>query len=139
LLLVYTSTIMFVLRFFAGPIVHRISPLGLLLGCALLAMLGLLWLGDAGAGIGVFLAATVYGVGKTFFWPTMLGVVSERFPKGGALTLGAVGAAGVFSGGLLGTTGIGYVQDYYAAGKLSQESPALYRTYAAPNKKSFLM
>ncbi|PYI80167.1 MAG: MFS transporter [Verrucomicrobia bacterium] len=139
LLLVYTSSIMFVLRFFAGPIVHRISPLGLLFSCAVLAMIGLFWLGNATLGIAVFLAATIYGVGKTFFWPTMLGVVSERFPKGGALTLGAVGAAGVFSGGLLGTTGIGYVQDYYAAGKLSQESPALYRTYAAPNKKSFLM
>lgn len=109
LVLVYTSSIMFVLRFFAGPIVHKISPLGLLLACAVLATLGLLWLGQSTAGLAVFLAATVYGVGMTFFWPTMLGVVSERFPKGGALTLGAVGAAGVFSGGLLGTPGIGYV------------------------------
>jgi hypothetical protein len=68
----------------------------------------------------------------------MLGVVSERFPRGGALTLGAVGAAGVFSGGLLGTTGIGYVQDFYAAGKLSQEAPAIYESYAASEKKGFL-
>jgi MFS family permease len=138
LVLVYTSGIMFLLRFFAGPIVHKISPLGLLFSCAVLAVGGLLWLGNSTAGIAVFLAATVYGVGKTFFWPTMLGVVSERFPRGGALTLGAVGAAGVFSGGLLGTTGIGYVQDYYAAGKLSQEAPAIYRQFAAPEKKGFL-
>jgi MFS family permease len=139
LVLVYTSTIMFVLRFFAGPIVHKISPLGLLLSCATLAMLGLVWLGNAKAGVAVFLAATVYGVGKTFFWPTMLGVVSERFPKGGALTLGAVGAAGVFSGGLLGTPGIGYVQDYYAANQLAQSSPALYQSYAAKEQNSFLL
>jgi hypothetical protein len=86
----------------------------------------------------VFLAATIYGVGKTFFWPTMLGVVSERFPKGGALTLGAIGAAGVFSAGFLGTPGIGYVQDYYSANKLSTEAPALYQQYAAPDAKSFL-
>lgn len=138
LVLVYTSGIMFLLRFFAGPIVHKISPLGLLFSCAVLAMGGLLWLGNSTAGIAIFLAATVYGVGKTFFWPTMLGVVSERFPKGGALTLGAVGAAGVFSGGLLGTTGIGYVQDYYATRQLSQESPALYQAYAAPEQKGFL-
>lgn len=138
LLLVYTSTIMFVLRFFAGPIVHKISPLGLLFGCAILAMLGLFWLGNAQAGIAVFLAATVYGVGKTFFWPTMLGVVSERFPKGGALTLGAVGAAGVFSGGFLGTSGIGYLQDYYASKQLSETAPALYQTYKAPEQNSFL-
>jgi MFS family permease len=138
LVLVYTSAIMFVLRFFAGPIVHRISPLGLLFVCAVLAAAGLTWLGNATAGLAVFLAATVYGIGKTFFWPTMLGVVSERFPKGGALTLGAVGAAGVFSGGLLGTTGIGYVQDYYAAGKLSAEAPAIYQQYAAEGTKRFL-
>jgi len=138
LVLVYTSSIMFVLRFFAGPIVHKISPLGLLFCCATLAMIGLYWLGNSTAGIAVFLAATVYGIGKTFFWPTMLGVVSERFPRGGALTLGAMGAAGVFSGGLLGTTGIGYVQDYYAAGKLAQESAPLYQTYAAADQKTFL-
>jgi len=139
LVLVYTSSIMFALRFFAGPIVHKISPLGLLFACAVLAMIGLFWLGASSAGLAVFLAATIYGVGKTFFWPTMLGVVSERFPKGGALTLGAIGAAGVFSGGLLGTPGIGYVQDYYAASRLSQESPPLYQAYAAPDKKSFLL
>jgi MFS family permease len=139
LVLVYTSSIMFALRFFAGPIVHKISPLGLLFSCSVLAMLGLLWLGNSTVGLAVFLGATVYGVGKTFFWPTMLGVVSERFPKGGALTLGAIGAAGVFSGGLLGTTGIGYVQDYYSAAKLSQDAPPLYQQYAAEDKKSFLV
>jgi len=138
LLLVYTSSIMFVLRFFAGPIVHKISPLGLLFSCAVLAMIGLFWLGNSTAGFAVFLAATIYGVGKTFFWPTMLGVVSERFPRGGALTLGAVGAAGVFSAGFLGTPGIGYIQDYYATDKLSKEAPALYAQYAATQPKHFL-
>ncbi|MCI0349511.1 MAG: MFS transporter, partial [Acidobacteriales bacterium] len=138
LLLVYTSSIMFALRFFAGPIVHRISPLGLLFCCSVLAMIGLFWLGNSTAGMAVFLAATIYGVGKTFFWPTMLGVVSERFPKGGALTLGAIGAAGVFSAGFLGTPGIGYIQDYYSANKLSTEAPALYQQYAAREPKSFL-
>ena len=138
LLLVYTSSIMFALRFFAGPIVHRISPLGLLFCCSVLAMIGLVWLGNSTVGVAVFLAATIYGVGKTFFWPTMLGVVSERFPRGGALTLGAMGAAGVFSGGFLGTPGIGYVQDYYAAAKLAREAPAIYQQYAASGQKRFL-
>lgn len=139
LLLVYTSSIMFALRFFAGPIVHRISPLGLLFTCAVLAAIGLFWLGNSTAGIAVFLAATIYGVGKTYFWPTMLGVVSERFPKGGALTLGAVGAAGVFSAGFLGTPGIGYVQDYYAADQLAKQAPAVYQQYAAAEPKRFLV
>jgi MFS family permease len=138
LVLVYTSSIMFVLRFFAGPIVHKISPLGLLFACAALAMIGLFWLGNATAGIAVFLAATIYGVGKTFFWPTMLGVVSERFPKGGALTLGAVGAMGVFSAGFLGTPGIGYIQDCYAVQQLSGGPTPLYQEYAAPDPRGFL-
>jgi MFS family permease len=140
LLLIYTSSIMLVLRFCAGPIVHRIFSAGSsLFSVPRCATVGLFWLGNAQAGMAVFLAATIYGVGKTFFWPTMLGVVSERFPRGGALTMGAVGAAGVFSAGLLGTPGIGYVQDYYSVRKLSQESPPLYEQYAAKEPKSFLM
>jgi hypothetical protein len=139
LVLVYTSGIMFVLRFYAGPIVQKISPLGLLFVCAVLATIGLFWLGQSTTGIAVFCAATIYGLGKTYFWPTALGVVSERFPKGGAMTLGAVGAAGVFSAGLLGTPGIGYIQDYYAADKLSKEAPALHQEYAAPEPKRFLI
>ncbi|MEX0610929.1 MAG: MFS transporter [Pirellulales bacterium] len=64
LFLVYTASIMFVLRFFAGPIVHRISPLGLLAACSAIAAVGLFWLGNAGASVGMlFLAATLYGVG----------------------------------------------------------------------------
>ena len=67
--LIYTSAIMFVLRFCAGPIAHRISPLGLLALCAAVASVGLFWLASAGtAPIMIFLAATCYGFGKTFFW-----------------------------------------------------------------------
>ncbi len=110
--LVYTSAIMFVLRFFAGPIVHRISPLGLLAASAVLATLGLVWLGNTGTSVGVlFLAATLYGFGKTFFWPTTLGVVSERFPKGGALLLNAVSGVGMIAAGALGIPYIGTIQD----------------------------
>ena len=80
--LVYTAAIMMVLRFCAGPIVHRISPLGLLAVCSAIAALGLFSLSFA-TGIMILVPASIYGVGKTFFWPTMLGVVAERFPKGG--------------------------------------------------------
>jgi MFS family permease len=138
LVLVYTSGIMFVLRFFAGPIVQKISPLGLLFACSVLAVVGLLWLGNSTTGMAIFWAATIYGIGKTYFWPTALGVVSERFPKGGAMTLGAVGATGLLSAGLLGTPGIGYIQDYYSADKLSREAPALHQQYSAPETKRFL-
>jgi MFS family permease len=112
LFLTYTSAIMFVLRFFAGPIVHRISPLGLLASCAALASVGLFWLGNAGTASATLLAAaTLYGVGKTFFWPTTLGVVSEQYPKGGALLLNAISGIGMISIGTLGGPAIGTLQD----------------------------
>jgi MFS family permease len=138
LVLLYTSCIMFGLRFCAGPLTHRISPLGLLLCCSILAGVGLLALGNASTGLSVIVAATIYGVGKTFFWPTMLGVVSECFPNGGALTMGTMAGVGMLSAGLLGTPGLGYVQDYYASKKLSKEAPDVYVRYAARTEHRFL-
>src|SRR5207237_10598221 len=127
---------------FAGPIVHMISPVGLLfvsavVGTAGLWLLGLpatsttlLWLG----------AVTVYGIGKTFYWPTMLGVISERFPKGGALALGFSGGVGMLSAGLLGGPGIGYFQDYAAVQQLKGDpvkggpAYARYESYETKDK-----
>jgi MFS family permease len=139
LLFVYTSGLMFVMRFFAGPIVHKISPLGLLFVSAICAFIGLRLLGAAGTGTLLVVAATVYGLGKTFFWPTMLGVVSERFPKGGAITIGAIGGIGMLSAGLLGGPGIGYKQDYFASNDLKEKAPAVYEEYKSPSKNRFLL
>lgn len=107
--LVYTSLIMLVLRFFAGPIVHKLSALGLLAISAVLAIVGLYTL-SVTQGMMIFAAATLYGVGKTFFWPTMLGVVSEQTPKGGALTLNAISGIGMLAVGTLGFPYIGVLQ-----------------------------
>lgn len=138
LLFIYTSALMFVLRFFAGPIVHRINPLGLLFASAVLATIGLFMLGSVATGMAILAAGTIYGIGKTFFWPTMLAVVSERFPKGGALTLGAVGGIGMLSAGLLGGPGIGYKQDYFASEFIQEEHPAIYQEYVSDSKQGFL-
>lgn len=138
MLFIWTSSLMFALRFFAGPIVHRISPLGLLFISALLGCTGLLLLGNSYGVAACILAATVYGFGKTFLWPTMLGVVSERFPRGGALTLGMVGGVGMISAGLLGGPGIGYKQDYAATQMLEETDPAAYGRYKSADKKQFL-
>jgi MFS family permease len=126
---IWTNVLMFTLRFFAGPIVHQISPVGLLLVSAVIGTTGLWLLGlPATTSTFVWLAAvTVYGVGKTFYWPTMLGVISERFPKGGALALGFSGGVGMLSAGLLGGPGIGYFQDYAAVQKLDANMPTLNR------------
>ncbi len=139
LLFVYTSGLMFALRFFAGPIVHKISPLGLLLVSAISAAIGLTLLGSVSGAVLMVIAATVYGIGKTFFWPTMLGVVSERFPKGGAITIGAIGGVGMLSAGLLGGPGIGFKQDYFASAKLEETSPEAYERYQSGADNSFLV
>jgi MFS family permease len=127
--LVYTSAIMMVLRFCAGPIVHKLSPLGLLATCATLAVLGLTALSKTvGAGVGaIFAAATLYGIGKTFFWPTMLGLTSEQCPKGGALTLNSMGGIGMLSVGILGAPFIGYLQESTATKELEAKNPAIYQ------------
>jgi MFS family permease len=128
--LVYTSAIMMVLRFSAGPLIHKLSPLGLLATCATLAILGLTALSrTAGAGLtAIFAAATLYGVGKSFFWPTMLGVTSEQCPKGGALTLNSMGGIGMLAVGILGFPFIGYLQESTATTELAAKNPALYQT-----------
>ncbi|MDB4796658.1 MFS transporter, partial [bacterium] len=138
-LFVYTSALMFTLRFFAGPIVHRISPLGLLLSSAVFGALGLQLLGTFNTGMAIVFAATIYGIGKTFFWPTMLAVVSEQFPKGGAITMGSIGCVGMLSAGLLGSTGIGYKQDRFAAEHLQAASPAAYEAVKSENSNAFLI
>ena len=137
-LFVYTSSLMFLLRFVAGPIVHKISPLGLLCASAVMAAVGLYFLGGVGTSVAALVALTIYGIGKTFFWPTMLAVVSEQFPRGGAVTLGAVGGVGMLSAGLLGGPGIGFKQDYYASRELQAKSMETFDRYKAASENTFL-
>jgi MFS family permease len=94
LVFVYVNVLLFVMRSFAGKLVHGRSPIAVLWFSALLSALGLTALSHATGPVGAYLAATVWGVGVCFFWPTMLGVTSEQFPKGGALLLGLMGTAG---------------------------------------------
>ena len=138
LLFVYTSALMFVLRFFAGPIVERINPIGLLMVSAALGATGLYLLGSVSTGLLILMAATIYGLGKTFLWPTMLGVVGERFPRGGAVTMGMIGGIGMLSAGLLGGPGIGYKQDYYASKDLQEKSASTFELYQAGKENGFL-
>ncbi len=109
-LLIYTSTIMAILRLYSGPIVHKLSPLGLLAVSAFLATLGLIFLSKS-SGIMILAASTLYGFGKTFFWPTTLGVVAERFPKGGVMTLNGISGVGMLGIGIVGAVFLGNIQD----------------------------
>jgi predicted MFS family arabinose efflux permease len=96
-LLIYVAGMMFVLRHFAGPIAHRISNLGMLWGGSGLAALGLLALAAADSPLTGLLAATVWGFGVCFLWPTMLANVAERYPRGGELFIGLMGVAGALA------------------------------------------
>ncbi|SHG18089.1 hypothetical protein SAMN03080594_1178, partial [Arenibacter palladensis] len=84
-------------------------PLALLVISSVLAIFGLYFL-SISTGWYIFVAATLYGLGKTFFWPTTLGVVAEQTPRGGALTLNAVSGIGMLTVGMLGAPIIGAFQ-----------------------------
>lgn len=94
LLLVYVAGLMFVMRHFAGAMVKRLSSIGLLWCSCLLAAIGLVALSKANSPVTGFLAATIWGVGVCYMWPTMLATAAERFPKSGAFGMGLIGSAG---------------------------------------------
>ena len=138
ILFVITSLLMFGLRFCAHFIEKKVglNPIGLLLVCSLLAILGLNLVAAVntfGAALG---ALAVYAVGKTFFWPTMLAIVGDRFPATGAVAMSLMGGVGMMSAGLIGSPGLGYFKDRLAAEALQDESPALYEEFKSDGDAS---
>ena len=114
LVLVWINGLMAVMRYKAGPVVHRLSPTGILLASSIIAGIGLLWLSYAESGGVAFASATVFAIGVCYFWPTMLGFVSERIPRTGALGLGLMGAVGMAVVGLITAPQMGRIADEYA-------------------------
>ena len=96
LLLTIETGIMVIGRAFAGPVVHKFSPSGVLLISAVLAAAGLYLLGHS-TGNMLFAGAIIFGIGVCYFWPTMLGFVAENLPKTGAVGLNLMGGAGMFA------------------------------------------
>jgi hypothetical protein len=96
LVLAFINGIMALGRLFAGQVVHKLKPAGMLLYSAIFTFIGL-WLLTITSGGMIFVAAAVFAVGVTFFWPTMLGFVAEYLPQTGALGLSIMGGAGMFS------------------------------------------
>ncbi|WP_143304621.1 MFS transporter [Chitinophaga vietnamensis] len=96
LILALTAGVQTLGRGVAGPVVHRISPTGVLLFSAIFSALGLYMLSHV-SGSMIFVAAFIFGIGVTYFWPTMLGFVSENIPASGALGMNLVGGAGMFA------------------------------------------
>jgi MFS family permease len=109
LLLVWVSAVMALARLFAGPVIHRLSSIGVLLFSAIVAGLGL-WLLSVSVGWWTFGAATVFALGIAYFWPNMLGVVAEKVPDSGALGLAIMGGLG-FLGAAIAQPTLGYIYD----------------------------
>jgi MFS family permease len=97
LLLVYVSGLMFVMRHFSGVILKVISPVGLLWCSCVFAAIGLYLLSIANSPVSGLFAATVWGIGVCYMWPTMLATASERYPRGGSFFIGLMGSAGALS------------------------------------------
>jgi len=95
IILVVVTGIMAVGRYFAGPLIHRLNAPGVLLGSAIFAVAGLYLLSTASGAVMTMAAAIVFAVGICYFWPTMLGFVSEYLPRTGALGLSVMGGAGM--------------------------------------------
>jgi MFS family permease len=139
-LFIWTSAIMFGLRFCAHWIETKLklSPIGLLLVCSVIACIGLN-LASGMQSFGMALVALgIYAVGKTFFWPTMLAVVGDRFPQTGAVAMSIMGGIGMLSAGLIGGPGLGYGKDRFAAEELKKADAALYEEYKSAKPSTFL-
>ena len=140
LLFVYTSMLMFLLRFCADFIEKKLgfSPVAILVTCAVLACLGLNLASGIASFFGAILALSVYALGKTFFWPTMLAVASDRFPRCGAIAISIMGGIGMMSAGLIGSPGLGYAKDRFAGEALRTADAAVAEQFKAEKASTFL-
>ena len=133
ILFVFTSACMFGLRFCAGWIEEKLglSPIGILLVSAIAACIGLNISSGMETFAGAMIALFIYGIGKTFFWPTMLAVASDRYPRTGAIAISIMGGIGMLSAGLIGSPGLGYAKDRFATEALAETDKAVLQQYVA--------
>ena len=140
MLFLWTSAIMFSLRFCAHFIETKLklSPVALLLVCSVLAFIGLQLASTMTTFYMALIALGIYAVGKTFFWPTMLAVASDRYPRTGAIAISIMGGIGMLSVGTMGGPGLGYLKDRFAGAELQTKDPALFADYKAEKPSNFL-
>ena len=117
LVLVWVNGIMYLMRQFLGGTAHRVSPVALIASTAAAAATGLFLFGMARTPLAAFAAAALFAAGVAFWWPTMLGITSERFPRGGALLLAIIGATGSISTAIAGPV-MGWINDHYGANRV---------------------
>ncbi len=96
LILALVTGLMAVGRYFAGPLIEKLNTVGVLLGSAVFGVIGIYMLSTM-SGSMLYVAAVFYALGICYFWPNMLGYISENLPKTGALGLSILGGIGMFS------------------------------------------
>jgi hypothetical protein len=129
LILVWGSVLMaFLRRVASGPLIKALSPTGILFSSMIVAAIGLYLLSNAQTAVSAFVAGTVFAVGVCFVWPTMLGFVSERVPRSGALGLALMGGAGMGIVGLATSPWLGKIADETSHQQFVAEQPAVVST-----------
>ena len=121
LMMSWIALVMMVLRFLSGGIVSKISPPALLAVCSLAMTVGLFLFAGATGSVMGFVAATLFGLGVAFNFPTIVGLVSERLPKTGSLGIVLTAGFGLLAAGAVGTPGIGVIADKELSGYLAEE------------------
>ncbi|WP_269520494.1 MFS transporter [Alteromonas sp. BMJM2] len=123
--------IMSVGRYFAGPLVHRFNPSGVLLCSAIISTVGLFLLSQL-SGSMIYVATIIFALGVTYFWPTMIGCVAEYLPKTGALGMSLIGGAGMFAVGIWNPVIGGWVDAAEAKAIAQGATPEIVATVAGP-------
>lgn len=95
-ILALVTGLMAVGRYFAGPLVHKLNPIGVLLGSAILATIGIVMMSQA-SGAMVYVSAIIFALGVCYFWPTMIGFIAEEIPQSGAFGMSIMGGMGMFA------------------------------------------
>lgn len=113
-ILALVTGLMAVGRYFAGPIVHRLNPTGVLLGSAIITTMGIVLMSRA-EGPMVYVSAVTFAIGVCYFWPTMIGFVAEYIPRAGALGMSIVGGMGMFATSIFQPVIGGWLDDEKAA------------------------
>jgi len=144
ILFVFTSLLMFALRFCADFIEEKLglSPIGILLASSILACIGLNMASNISTFQSALIALAIYGIGKTFFWPTMLAVASDRYPRTGAVAISIMGGIGMLSAGIVGGPGLGYAKDRFSGEALQasdvESNSTVYETAKSDTNSTFL-
>jgi MFS family permease len=99
LILALITGIMALGRYFAGPIIHKLNPIGVLFLSAIITTIAIFMMSKVDGQM-LYVASVLFAFGVCYFWPTMIGFVSEYLPKTGALGMSLVGGAGMLATGI---------------------------------------